>query len=248
MVLSNPLLVGMERVQELIGRFKECVRSFYFEVLLSAHPCPDCGARLEMVGVSRARCSGCGATLDPTVAFQRSSCCGAGLVLRRTHYACAKCGAVVPSMFLFDESVFDSEYFKQAMRESRERARERRERVRLMLLGTRSDSLSITELPRLNDVPGLADALAEFIQGTREVSLTDFAGTDTFNMAAYRDTILKSLGGCSVFFDAIPTVGQDPRKDRVRRFVTLVFMEQDREVSLIQYGEKIVVERYEAET
>lgn len=248
MVLSNLLLVGMERVHGRIACFKESVLSFYFEVLLSAHPCPDCTGRLDMVGTSRARCLGCGAELDPTVAFHRSPCCGAALVLRRTHYACAVCGAVVRSMFLFDESVFDSEYFKEAMRESRERARERRERVRLMLLGTRSDSLSIAALPGLEEVPGLLDALAAFVRGAPPTGPVDCEERDVFDMAEYRRAILASLCGCSVLFDAIPRVGQDPRKDRVRRFVTLMFMEQDCEVRLTQCGEIIVVERYGAET
>jgi hypothetical protein len=149
-------------------------------------------------------------------------------------------------MFLFEESIFDSDYFKDAMRESRERARERRERVRLMLLGTRSDALSITDLPGLDEVPGLMDALAAFVQVHAEAH-AELRGVDVFEMEAYRRVILDSLCGCSVLFDAIPRVGQDARKDRVRRFVTLLYMEHDHEISMSQYGEKIVVEKYGAE-
>jgi len=151
-------------------------------------------------------------------------------------------------MFLFDEAVFDSDYFREAMRESRERARERRERVRLMLLGTRSEALSITTIPELDEVPGLIDALTGFIEGMGTTQCADFTGGEVFDMAAYRRIILDSLCGCSVLFDAIPSIGKDPRKDRVRRFVTLLYMEHDHEITLSQYGEKIVVEKCGAET
>lgn len=248
MVLSfNPLVLGMEHVHSRIARFKERARSFYFEVLLCTHPCPDCGARLVMSGASRALCEGCRKELDPTEAFQKSPCCGARLRLHRTHYACATCGAVVPSLFLFDESVFDATYFREAMRVSRERVREQRERVRLMLLGTRSDALSVTALPGLDEVPGLMEALAAFVQEAARSS-EEFYGGDVFDMPAYRRVILEAVCSCSVLFDAIPTLGQDLRKDRARRFVTLLYMEQEREVVLTQYGEKIVVEKYEAAT
>jgi hypothetical protein len=150
-------------------------------------------------------------------------------------------------MFLFDESALDASYFKEAMRASRERARERRERVRLMLLGTRSDALCITALPELDDVPGLMEALKGFVQGMHTADPVEFMGGDVFDMAAYRRVILDSLCGCTVLFDAIPRVGQDARRDRVRRFVTLLYMEHDREVTMSQYGERIVVEKYEAE-
>ena len=36
---------------------------------------------------------------------------------------------------------------------------------------------------------------------------------------------------------------EDSRKDRIWRFVTLIFMLQDHEVSLTQYGSDILVER-----
>jgi hypothetical protein len=154
----------------------------------------------------------------------------------------------VPSIFLFDEKMRDPDYFKEAMRESRERAREQRERVRLMLLGSRSDALSLTALPGLDEVPGLMEALAGFVQGMHTAGPAKFTGGDVFDMAAYRRVILDSLCGCSVLFDAIPRVGQDTRKDRVRRFVTLLYMEHDHEITISQYGEKIVVEKCGAET
>lgn len=248
MTARNPLILGIERVHEQVGLLKEAARDFYYRVSLLSHDCPACSGRLAMMGPSKARCSACGREIDPTVVFQRSPCCGAPLELQRTHYACGECGTVVPSRFLFDERTFDDQYFIEAMRQSRERARKRRERVRLMLLGTRSDALCISELPELGEVPGLTEALGSFVEQRQAVPLSRFVGDDVFSMEDYRQAILRALCGCSVLFDAIPRVGQDARKDRVRRFVTLLYMEHDHEVTMSQYGERIVVEKCGAET
>jgi hypothetical protein len=243
----NPLIHGIERVQSSVAAFKEKVRAFYLEVVLSGHACPSCAGKLVTAGTSRVRCEICHVTFDPTETFQRSPCCGEPLVLRRTHYTCRKCDAVVPSRFLFDETIFDSQYFRDAMRESRERAEERRERVRLVLLGTRSDSLDLMDLPDLNEVPGLVDALAGFLADSQAMAASAYFVQDEFRMEAYRRVILDFMAGCAVRFDAIPQVALDLRKDRARRFVTLVFMEHERELTLTQYGEQIVVERRQNE-
>jgi hypothetical protein len=200
-----------------------------------------------MKEAGKAYCGSCDRVFDPTVAFQKSLCCGAAVCLRRAHYACSACGVVVPSRFLFDERVFDSEYFRQAMRESRERAHERRERVRLMLLGTRSDSLTLTELPGLDSVPGFVDALTEFLGAFGNEQHREAFGRDSFRMEAYREAIRMSLLGHAIQFDAIPPLHQDARRDRIRRFITLVFMEHERELTLTQYGNQILVGAYEAD-
>ena len=50
------------------------------------------------------------------------------------------------------------------------------------------------------------------------------------------------LENVSVLFSAIPSLCQDRRKDRAWRFVTLVFLEHEREVRLTQYGDDLLVE------
>ena len=115
---GKPLLSAIGDLEGHLADFKERVRAYYFEVLLSLHQCPECGGRLKMTGQSLCSCS-CGKTLDPTLMFQRSSRCGARLVHKTYHYACSKCYRVVPSRFIFDERVFDSAYFREMMREAR---------------------------------------------------------------------------------------------------------------------------------
>jgi len=91
----KPLLSAIGEVQDRMADFKERVRTFYFEVVLSPHQCLECGGRLKMARQSLCSCSS-GKTLDPTLEFQRSACCRAGLVSRTFHYACSKCQEVVP--------------------------------------------------------------------------------------------------------------------------------------------------------
>jgi hypothetical protein len=55
--------------------------------------------------------------------------------------------------------------------------------------------------------------------------------------------ILSSLGNGSRVFSNIEALMKDCRLDRIWRFVTLVFMQQDGEVLLSQYGNDLLVER-----
>ena len=162
-LVHRPLVGAMLRVQGRMADFKERVRTFYFEVILSPHQCPECGGRLKMTGQSLCSCS-CGKTFDPTLEFQRSACCGTRLVRRTYHYACSRCHEVVPSSFLFDERVFDKEYFREMMREHRRRAREEREKMKKFLAESRSGTLLLTEEPRLESLDGLCEDLDAFIQ------------------------------------------------------------------------------------
>jgi hypothetical protein len=40
----------------------------------------------------------------------------------------------------------------------------------------------------------------------------------------------------------MPSLLEDRRMDKIWRFVTLIFMQQDGEVSLTQYGDEVLVE------
>ena len=241
----NPLLQGIGKVSEGVGRFKNHARSFYFSVLLSAYACPTCGSRLQMIGPSFCQCE-CGAKFDPTVQFQVSDCCAAGLVRTHKRYVCRRCLKTVPSRFLFDENIFDNSYFCTRMRESRERKRRRREEIRRLLAGSRSSDLRLTHLPVLSST--LEADLNEFLGSLGEIRVTDFVGHCSFVMADYRRAILNDIpSDCRILFSAIPPVGQDRKLDRVRKFITLIFMEQDEEVGLTQWGDDIMVERYEAD-
>ena len=108
------------------ARFRRLARQFFYEVMLADHGCPTCGGRLHMIGESRCRCEACGLGLDPTREFQRCGRCGGQPVLRISRYQCRGCGVDVPSRFVFDGIVFDADYFRQKMAETRDRKKARR--------------------------------------------------------------------------------------------------------------------------
>jgi hypothetical protein len=241
---QNPLICKIRAVTGRVGEFKEQAREYYFEVVLSAHQCPSCGGRLRMTGQSQCTCSSCGNILDPTIVFQKSSCCGAKLLRKTFHYACSKCHNSVHSRFLFDERVFDKSYFREMMRESRKRAKEKREEIRRLLAGSRSGYLPLMKEPDLEAIPGLIQDLNAFVQQESfDISEFTFETGCSFHMDDYRQHILSSLNWDAIAFSEIDPIIDDCRQDKVWRFITLVFMDNERELELRQYGDDLLIQR-----
>lgn len=243
MLPSNPLITGIQTVQEHVAQLRDHARKFYLRVVLEAHACPHCTGRLESAGPSVCRCASCGHELDPTTTFQKSPCCAAKLRKCKCHYACTKCGATVPSRFLYDERIFDQEYFALRMRESRERRRSRREELRKLLANTRSDALHLTDVPSLDSIEGLVPALDAFIGTPPALAMADFLPRDEFRLDQYRTLILETIENACTRFTAIPKLCQEPRTDRVRRFITLIFMHHAQEIDLVQYENDLLVSK-----
>ena len=187
----------------------------------------------------------CGVEFDLTVEFQRSPCCDARLRFRHRHYACTACGAVVPSRFLFEEAIYDPEYFRKKMSESRERRRRQKEEMLLFLAASHSQDLVITDSPDPHVLTELSAELDQFIGEGALTPIIEFLGGDSFRMGDYREIILSRLDGDGIRFAALPAIYEDPRLDSIRRFTTLIFMEHAREVWLEQRGEDIRVMPYE---
>ena len=250
-LIDSPLIKEMIKVLKNVSDFKERAKTFYFEVLLSAHRCPLCDGRLKMTGQSECSCN-CGNTFDPTTTFQKSACCQAKLIRKTLHYACAGCHKAVPSRFLFDEKLFDKAYFKQMMKESRERTRRKREEIRKLLVESRSDVFNLTENPDFEALPGLFHDLDSFITSFEDGLSVCFGvfreGKSDFNMTDYRDHIISVLTWNAMHFSKIKPLIKDCRTDTVRRFVTLIFMQQDREVDLTQNGNDLLVQKIYHET
>ena len=179
---NNPLLSEIKEVISRVADFKERVRSFYFEVVLSGYNCPECGGRLKMIGQSECACS-CGKTFDPTTVFQNSSCCGSNLVRKTFHYACFSCNKTVPSRFLFDEKLFDKAYFQEMMKESRRKAKQKREEIRKLLAESRSGNMQFIEDPDLDSIPGLLNDLNDFIKQSEDMGQYIFEIENNFHIA-----------------------------------------------------------------
>jgi len=242
---ENPLVCGIQKILDRVTDFKERVRSFYFEVFLSVHRCTKCGGRLKMTGQSECTCS-CGFTFDPTIAFQNSNCCNARLVRKTLHYACSKCSKIIQSRFLFDERVFDKAYFREIMQESRKRAKHKKEEIQRILAENRSGVLTLLEEPDLDSIPGLLQDLDDFIQ-PGDTGQFIFHIENNSYMNDYRNNILSVLTWNGVLFSDITPLIADFRRDRIRRFITLIFMQNDREIELTQYENDILIEKAQNE-
>ncbi len=130
-------------IAEAVEAFMEKARRFFYSVMLFAYRCLKCNGSLTMASEGKCRCVSCGKEFDPTVAFQRCSECGGVPELRVRRYQCRNCGRDIQSRFLFHGLVFDADYFRQKMVESRQRRSEQRERVRQMLVESRSADLPL---------------------------------------------------------------------------------------------------------
>ena len=243
----NPLICSVGLVIGRVATLKEHVRAYYFEVMLCPYQCPRCGGQLHMTDQSLAACS-CGNSLDPTISFQRSPCCGAALVKKTLHYACSGCHHTVPSQFLFDEKVFDAAYFREMMQESRARAMQKREEIGRLLAESRSGALLLTEEVCLDSLDGLTQDLDLFIKDTAlGDSSVGFEAQPSFRMDDYRNHILSVATWSGLLFSQISPLMEDGRQDKVWRFVTLVFMDNEGEVDLTQDGGDIWIQRVQRE-
>jgi hypothetical protein len=242
---TNPLVKELRRVHIQISQLKEKTKIFYFRVLLSRYHCPRCNGKLMMTDQMQCSCS-CGEAFDPTLAFQKSACCGTQLIRKTFHYVCSRCKKVNPSRFLFDERVFDREYFCEMMKASRAKAKKKKEEMIKLLMEARSGELPLLQEPCLESVPGLIADLDHFVGADGDESNDAALDTNSvFSMDDYRGHILSALDCGSRFFSKINNLGKDHREDKVYRFVTLIFMQNDQEVELTQYDNDLLIERLE---
>jgi len=225
-----------------VTRFRLLAKRFYFKVLFSKYKCPHCRGRLWPAGLSVATCE-CGMVLDPTVEFQRSRCCNVPLAKKILHYACTSCGKIVPSRFLFDERLFDREYFRRMVAKGRVRQRAE-DKMLECLVNSNSGTLWLTDELDLNKLDGLLRDIDRLCEATPDLSpFAEVENDPEFNMSAYWQHILALLESDEILFSSIAPLHPEARKDRVWRFTTLIFMEHEREVCLSQYGNNILVEK-----
>jgi chromatin segregation and condensation protein Rec8/ScpA/Scc1 (kleisin family) len=142
------------------------------------------------------------------------------------------------SQFLFDGLVFDAEYFRQKVAESRERKRELRERVRQMLAESRSNALQLEALE-----PASASDLFQAIDA---LTLEAFAAAlplsrNRFDLRRYEAHIQAHLRPIPLSLEQIPPLSEDTRLDRVWRFIALIFLAHAGIVQIWQQGDTIMV-------
>ena len=110
----------------------------------------------------------------------------------------------------------------------------------------RSGELLLLQEPCLESVPGLVQDLNHLV-GADELILDNsgFKIDSSFGMEDYRSHILSTRGYGSRLFSNINCISADPREDKIWRFVTLIFMQHEREVELTQCDNDLLIESIE---
>jgi hypothetical protein len=105
------------------------------------------------------------------------------------------------------------------------------------------------EDPDLDAIPGLIQDLNAFIQQESfDIGEFTFDTGCSFRMEDYHQHILSSLSWNGIAFSEIAPIIDDCRQDKVWRFITLVFMDHERELELRQYGDDLLIQRIYHET
>lgn len=235
------LAFDMTRAVEV---FIHKVRRFFYHVMLLGYRCPRCSNQLNMIAEGKCKCSSCGHEFDPTEEFQRCAACDGKIKLRVRRYQCQDCGQDVRSRFLFDGLIFDTEYFKAKMAESRQRKQEQRERVRQMLAESRSANLPL-EAADLNSVPGLLEALNSLTTGFATELV--YEAKTVFDLNRYERHIMAHIQDFPVGLREIPPLSENPRKDLVWRFIAIIFLAHNSKIDIWQEGQMIWVKKRETD-
>jgi hypothetical protein len=148
-------------------------------------------------------------------------------------------------MFLFDGKVFDGEYFRVRMAESRRRKKEQRERVRQMLAESRSDTLPLHAFD-LDSVPGLLDAL-NCLTTDLDTGF-EVRSRDEFNLKSYETHIQAYVKDFPVSLSDIPPLSDNHRRDVIWRFIAVIFLAHTGIVDIWQDGQDIMVVKHETDT
>jgi len=227
-----------------VESFVEKAKKFFYRVMLLGHRCLKCNGSLIMVPEGRCKCTLCGNEYDPTVAFQKCSACGGTPILRVRRYRCKDCGKEITSRFYFDKIIFNSAYFKAKMTESRRRKKELKECVRQMLVECRSGNLPLHPVD-LGAVPGLLDALNNLTEGLDNSFALE--SRDEFDLKRYEKHIQAHIQDFPLSLEEIPPLSKESgRKDRIWRFIAVIFLAHACAVDIWQEGQDIMVIRHEA--
>jgi uncharacterized Zn finger protein (UPF0148 family) len=229
---------------EAVEFFVRKARRFFYGAILLGHRCPECNGSLTMAREGSCRCTSCGKELDPTIAFQRCSECGGVPTLKVRRYECKHCGSDISSKFLFDGLVFEAEYFRQKVAESRQRKKEQRDRVRQMLSESRSADLPLGAVD-LSAVPGLLDALNSLTSDLDPAFAAE--SRSEFNLKRYESHIQAYIQDFPLSLSEIPPLSENSKKDLIWRFIAVIFLAHAGIIDVKQNRQDIWVKKHETD-
>jgi hypothetical protein len=141
-------------------------------------------------------------------------------------------------MFSFEGVVFDAEYFRQKVAESRQRKKEQKQRVQQMLSECRSAPLG-PAVADLASVPGLIGALNRLTEDV-EASFPQELRSG-FDLGRYQRHITSQVGNLPTDLLEIPPLVEDLRLDLIWKFIAAIFLDHAGLVDLNQEGQTIWV-------
>lgn len=145
------------------------------------------------------------------------------------------------SLFCFGERLFNNEYFREMMRESRQRKEEEAEKLRHLLLEARSLPYWPQAVPVLDNPAQFDEDLEEFISPLPASQTKKTPVRPFFDLHAYRRHLLDRVQGCVVQFDGVSALVQDARLDRVYRFITAVFLDHEGLLDIEQHHDGTII-------
>jgi len=145
---------------------------------------------------------------------------------------------------VFEGTVFNTEYFRVKMAESRARKKAQRERVRQMLAECRSPDLSVPSA-ELSSVPGLVDALNCLVGGRSDTLL--WQPDAGFDLRRYQSHIEAQVQDFPLSLGELPALLEDARKDRIWSFIAVIFMAHAGLLDVWQEGSTIWVMKHETD-
>lgn len=222
--------------------FMQKAKKFFYSVMLLGHRCPKCDGALDMEAEEKCRCSSCGLEFDPTIEFERCLNCGGVPVLNVRRYKCSKCGSDIKSKFLFQGLLFNADYFREKVIESRQRRAQQREQVKKLLAECKSSALSL-EAVDLGSIPGLVDTLNSLTAGLDMASVMEYR--DKFDLSKYESHIRVHVSNNPLSLAEIPLLSEDKRKDLIWRFVAVIFLAHAGVVDIWQEGTDIMMIKHE---
>ncbi|MFN3166967.1 MAG: hypothetical protein ACE37H_07880 [Phycisphaeraceae bacterium] len=241
---------AVETFVHAVGTLRDETRDYFYRLVLHSMACPTCqNHKLIMLREGRFRCQDCGQAGDPTIIFQRCPTCDGKPALALRRYHCKQCGDEITSRFLYDGVVYDPEYFRQKMAESRERKqRERREANERQATRAwrRSQCIGVEEPIDLDHMPGLTDALNALVGGARVEQVAWVR--EAFDLAAYERHLLAVIepGDERDVLRVPPFKEPNDRLERIRLFIACLFLEQAGLLILEERFNTLWVRRHEA--
>ena len=250
--MKRPMINIIDRARQLeqaVADLRNHAKRFYYEVMLLGHRCPACRSEMVMMKEGLCGCTRCPHQCDPTLTFQRCLACGGTPHLKVSRYRCSDCDGDIPSRFLFDGIVYDRDYFRIKMAESRMRSQEQqaeRHEVSVMHTVPRSNA-TIPPPIDLESVPGLTEALdglsaSARAEATMWLELARDMGANGFDLSRYETHLQAHIGPIEVCFDDIPALNADrPRLDRIWRFIAMIFLAHGGYLAMYQEDQEIWV-------